>query len=214
MKVKQWLNRLNILNKQIDKYCLICFEKMNKSLFINSFICDSCLKSMNPEFKKIKMNDLCGYAIYPYQESVKELLYKFKGCNDIVLKNVFINQYKLLIEIMFFNYVIVYVPSSDISNIRRGFNHVVEMFSCLKNQKIYCIEKIEDIKQSSLDKNKRAEIGNYLRLNEKVSLIKNKNILIVDDVLTTGSTINACYKLLKNFTNKKIKFLVMSYVCR
>ena len=36
----------------------------------------------------------------------------------------------------------------------------------------------------------------------------------MDDVLTTGSTLLACYELLKTIKPKKIIFLVMSYSCR
>ena len=45
-------------------------------------------------------------------------------------------------------------------------------------------------------------------------LIKNKKILLVDDVLTTGSTMKACINLLKNNQVKKLNFLAMSYTCR
>ena len=88
------------------------------------------------------------------------------------------------------------------------------MFSCLVNKKVDCIVKINDIKQSSLTKQERLLTKDNFALNNNTLLLKDKNILIVDDVLTTGSTINACYQLLKNVTKKKIKFLVMSYVCR
>ena len=44
--------------------------------------------------------------------------------------------------------------------------------------------------------------------------MKNKKILLVDDVLTTGSTMKACINLLKNNQVKKLNFLAMSYTCR
>lgn len=214
MNLIQWLSQLNISNKPTHNYCLICFNEIENNFF-KKCICDDCLKNMNPCFKKIKLNNINGYAVYKYDETIKELLYKFKGCFDIVLKDVFISQYKKIIELLFINYVIVFVPSYIDSDIKRGFNHIKEMFSCLKNKKVDCIEKTKNIKQSSLEKNERKNIEKYLKIKkDEINLIKNKKILIVDDVLTTGSTINACYNLLKQYTNKEIKFLVMSYVCR
>lgn len=197
----------------MNKYCLVCFSEIH-NIFFDKKICDKCLKSMNPIFKKIKIENIEGIALYEYRDTIKELLYKFKGCNDIDLKDVFTYHYKLILSILFINYVIVYVPSYKEHNVNRGFNHVQEMFSCLSNKNKDCIIKINDIKQSSLNKDERNNVINNLKLLENAKELHNKNVLIVDDVLTTGSTIKACYKLLKQVTNKKIKFLVMSYVCR
>ena len=197
----------------MNRYCLVCFEHF-ENIFFNKPICDNCLKSMNPVFKKVKLQEIDGLAIYEYKDTIKELLYKFKGCYDVMLKDVFIYPYKLLLEILFFGYVVIYVPSYKDKDEKRGFNHIKEMFACLSNKKIDCIIKINDIKQSSLTKIERLKAqDNFVLINNNLSLV-DKNILIVDDVLTTGSTINACYQLLKKVTKKKIKFLVMSYVCR
>lgn len=79
---------------------------------------------------------------------------------------------------------------------------------------IICLEKIKDIKQSSYHFSERQNISNYLTVNDNIKLIKNKKVLLVDDVLTTGSTMKSCINLLKNNQAKKINFLAMSYTCR
>ena len=40
--------------------------------------------------------------------------------------------------------------------------------------------------------------------------IKNKNIILVDDIITTGSTIRTCSKMLKNFQVKEICILAIA----
>ena len=79
---------------------------------------------------------------------------------------------------------------------------------------ISCLEKNKDIKQSSYHFSERQNISNYLTVNDNIKLIKNKKVLLVDDVLTTGSTMKSCINLLKNNQVKKINFLAMSQTCR
>ena len=71
------------------------------------------------------------------------------------------------------------------------------------------IVKTDNFKQSSLSKKERENI--YLKLKiidgEKIS---NKNVLLVDDVMTTGSSVKSCIKLLSKFNPKSIKILIMS----
>lgn len=201
--------------KPINSFCLICFNKIDPLMkLLNINICFDCLTKMKPSIKKIQLDDLFGIGIYPYQDTIKDLLYQFKGCYDIALKDAFINHYAFLFRIIFFNYVIVFVPSYEEKNKIRGFNHVEEMFKCLKIKTCKCLIKTKDVKQSSKNKVSRLEIKQYFSLNNNAYTLKDKNILLVDDVLTTGSTLLACYELLKTIKPKKIKFLVMSYSCR
>ena len=53
------------------------------------------------------------------------------------------------------------------------------------------------------------DIKSYMKVKQNVNLF-NKKVLIVDDVYTTGSTIDAAINLIKGLRPKKIKVLVMS----
>jgi predicted amidophosphoribosyltransferase len=66
--------------------------------------------------------------------------------------------------------------------------------------------------QAGLQRKQRLEnVRNAFKLNKKfVNLIKNKNILLIDDVVTTGATINECTKVLKSSGASKIFCLTLA----
>lgn len=74
-----------------------------------------------------------------------------------------------------------------------------------------CLIKIKNTKtQSNLSANERTEnIKNAFFVDNKLEL-KNKNIILFDDIATTGSTINEISKILKEAGVKKILVLVIA----
>jgi len=112
---------------------------------------------------------------------------------------------------MFYQYLIVPIPSDKIADERREFNHVIEMFKCLNLPILKIIEKIDSYKQSDQLKEDRNNIIKHLKLSH-IEKIRNKRILLVDDVFTTGNTISAATRLLEEGSPKDIKILVMAKV--
>ncbi|MGB9621387.1 MAG: ComF family protein, partial [Brevinematia bacterium] len=110
--------------------------------------------------------------------------------------------------------IIIPVPVSLISFLKRGFNLVDELFKefAIKNKIPYIKvlgKRITSKEQKKLSKEERIQLVKkkfYIKKNIDLS---NKNILIVDDVFTTGSTINACYELVKKLGANKIFSLTL-----
>ena len=86
---------------------------------------------------------------------------------------------------------------------------MVEIFKCLDLKMYRCLVKTENIKQKELNYEDRQKIGEILKFDEKF-VIKNKKILIVDDVITTGASMKAAIKILKNNGAKKVKVLCLA----
>ena len=150
-----------------------------------------------------------GLAIYEYDDNIKSILYQFKGCYDIELAPVFLNRFKQELHLMYRRYTLVAAPSYELDNQKREFRHIEEMFKIINLPIIYAIEKITPFKQAEHTKKERGQIIKHLKLvNPKE--ITGRKVLIVDDVLTTGSTIRAMIELVKTARPKCIKVLVMT----
>lgn len=140
---------------------------------------------------------------------MESVLYQIKGCGDIELCDIFLDKFRNELRLFYKGYLLVPAPSYYLDDERRGFNHVEQIFSSLKMSFLKCITKRDKYKQSEQSKNKRGDIGKHLVLSH-IEEIKNKKILIVDDVFTTGNTVRAIIRLIKPYRPKDIKVLVIS----
>ncbi|MCD8203564.1 MAG: hypothetical protein LUB56_00330 [Coprobacillus sp.] len=168
------------------------------------------MKAFNPVFGKDKINDKYKlYYLYNYDQNIRDLIYRYKGCNDYELKDAFIKRFSFWLRMKFSGYTIVPAPSSKEKEEERGFQHVEEVFSALKFKINQCFIKTSDFKQSSLTVNERKEVASKLEIVNGQS-VKGKRILIVDDIYTTGSTVKAMISKLEPYHPKDIKVLVVA----
>ena len=148
-------------------------------------------------------------ALYEYSEFIKKQIYLFKGCYDYEMKDIFLNLFIKELKIYFKGYKIIPVPSYKKDDELRGFNHVVEVFKQMGLEVYPIIEKTMHFKQAEKSAKERQSIKKYLQLNTDKSLKKDR-VLIVDDIYTTGATINAVIKLVETLNPKEIRVLVLS----
>ena len=150
-------------------------------------------------------------SIYEYGEGMQSTLYQFKGCYDIELAPLFLEYPLPWLKLRYRNYVLIPAPSSASHNQQRGFNHVIEAFSILGLPILPILAKTSDRKQTDCSAAERAQVGKILTIAKKVDL-RDKNVLFVDDVFTTGSTAKACLDLLSTLHPKRMEGLVLSKV--
>lgn len=196
------------------KICKVCFKEFSEFNMVNFFhanndLCAKCLNSFNPLFTKTKIQNIKTFILYEYNDFLKNALYKLKGSGDIEIATIFLSSISLFLKFKYFGYLIVLAPSYIKREDERGFAHLSEIFKPLKKQMISPIIKISDRKQSDLSLEERKKIEDYIIWDEKMT-INNKKILLVDDVITSGSTLNACLNLIKKHQPKKIQVLVIS----
>ena len=198
----------------MDNFCKICFKRIgDNSLYNlvnkNNFLCEDCFCKFEAKFISFRIGNVKGLSIYEYTDYLKELIYKFKGCYDYELKDVFLYRYLTYLRFKYHGYCIVYVPSYYIDDERRGFNHVKAIFESLKLKELAILRKKIAHKQSDQTFKGRKNINIVLEIDENANL-KDKKILLVDDIMTTGSTLLTSIELLKSKGAKKIEILVVA----
>ncbi len=116
------------------------------------------------------------------------------------------------------NYIIIYPSMWFFKKLKRWYNHseiLAKYISKKTNIKLWkkYIKKIKTTRQQSkLSKEERVLnlVNTFKIANNKVDKIDKKIFIIVDDVISTGSTINELSKILKQNWAKKIIWLIIA----
>lgn len=112
--------------------------------------------------------------------------------------------------------IIIPVPISKKREKQRGYNQsyliAKELSRFLEIQLIdYCLYKFKDvIEQSKLNKEERKQNLKNVYLLKNEEKIRNKKILLVDDIFTTGATANECCKTLHQANIKEVSILTIA----
>lgn len=170
-----------------------------------------CCKS---KIKRVENQD--NILSYGYYGGVlKALILAFKYDKNFTAGNVIS---ELLLNLINENSMefdaIYYVPMSKSSVKKRGFNQceiIAKKLSKSLNIPVSnSLIKIKNTKeQKSLSKEERYKnIKGAFKIRE--NNIKNKRILLIDDVVTTGATLLECKKILENFNVEEITVLTIA----
>ncbi|WP_297630272.1 phosphoribosyltransferase family protein [uncultured Clostridium sp.] len=200
----------NVLDMIFQGFLEIIFPKKNECLICKEEaegICNKCSKKI----VKCEKSDI-SYAYY--NEELKELILLFKFRKNFnageVLASFLIEKLKDEKE----EYILTFVPISKRKMKKRGFNQCE--YLCKKAGKVLKIDVIETLiqvkdvrEQKTLSKQERSNnVKGIFKIINKEK-IKNKKLILVDDVITTGATLKECEKILKNGGIGSIKLLTI-----
>lgn len=235
----KYLPKMKILNFLLTfiypKTCMSCDTLLNYNAKIE--LCDNCAKDFNPYrgnrcitcdrpidntgecsiCKNEKIYFEKGYCVYPYAGAVRNTILNFKFKNMALYYTYLgskMTEYYFEYIMESYDYITA-VPIHKKKLKVRGYNQA-ELLAEYISEQInipYCtvLKRTVNTKpQNALNKKERAvNVKNAFSLIDNID-IKNKSILIVDDIFTTGTTINECCKVLKKAGAFKVDFLSLS----
>lgn len=198
----------------------LCEECTAKFTFNNGNICRKCGRPVDNEAyyclecqNHPKMFELARSPMR-YEDNVSRLMLNYKFHNKKYLAKYFAEaMYDCYIKYGFKCDLIIPVPLSAERKRERGYNQaeklaerLSELLKITINSKV-CVKIINNPKQTELNaKARRANVIGAYKITDRNS-VKGKSILLVDDVLTTGSTTSEIARKLYNAGAKSVKVL-------
>ena len=176
----------------------------------NNFnVCSQCL----PEEHSWEQ----GFSAYSYKSQTKKAVYLFKYHNKIIVAKPFVEQMTKVILPFIDNFdMVTYVPKFWFSSLTQNYNQSQIIAQLLaKNIKKPCYNLLKKTKWTK----KQAKLTKKMRLKnlsdsfkvKKAKLVSKKNILLIDDIFTTGTTLNNCTKALQQKGAETVYILT---ICR
>jgi ComF family protein len=209
-----------------ERICPSCREKLQ---YIKEPRCKKCSKPIEIEEKELcgdcehkKFHFEKGYAVWVYDETMKRSIANFKYHNKKEYAKFYIDEivrlYGSVIKKLSVD-AIVPVPLHPSKYRERGYNQADILAKGIgKKLELPVISKLllrtkKTLPQKKLsDKERFRNLQEAFQYNEKVTDAyqgKLTKVLLVDDIYTTGSTIEACSKQLLTNGVKEVYFIIL-----
>lgn len=157
--------------------------------------------------------------IFKYEGKIRKIILDYKFNEKAYMYLMFVDF--LLKDEKIFNHIrnydtIIPVPISKKRQKERGYNQSLLIAREIANKLNLrlvnnCLIKTKNIvEQSTLNKEDRKKNIQGVYELKNYQLLENKKILLIDDIYTTGSTVNECSKILRQGNPKKIGVLVLA----
>lgn len=204
---------MNLLNLLFPSKCPFC-GKLLSNTNSNLICCEEC----NSKLKKnvfpftdgtydFLPNNKAFYCVYKYVDMLRDAVIRYKFKDEVWLAKPFSKMILDYIEqhssFSLFD-VIVCVPVSKSRLKNRSYDQTLEIAKFISKEKeipiVNCLlknEKFGDNAAEHKDRIQRISESRYEFIGNDLS-VNSKNILLIDDVITTGSTIRECTDILIN----------------
>jgi len=214
-----------LINTLFPPKCIFCYKILKNESDIN--ICESCFENIpfldvnQSNYSKIFTAPFCDVVVSScrYEGIVKKALTDFKF-NDRpslykALAYIMLSTLKIMVNTKDID-IVVAVPLSRKRGRIRGYNQAGLLASYIArelhrvNASSILVRTRDTQRQASLHRDKRnLNVSNAFSVID-YNYIKGKNVLVVDDIFTTGNTISECARALKNAGAVKVYCAVVA----
>ena len=178
--------------------CLGCGRQQT-----NNQLCHDCYR-WQQKGKKL----LNHTALYQYNDAMRQFMQQYKFNGDYDLRVIFNCVLSQKINILNAD-IIVPIPVSDHTMVTRGFNQTTGLIEGIQYEQLLKVSAGQKAHQSQFNRKIRMMRKQPFMLIEQVSL-EGKEILLVDDVYTTGNTLYHAADLLYECGAKNVKSISLS----
>lgn len=134
-------------------------------------------------------------SLFHYNEFLKETIAKYKYRGDYAIASAFSSYIKVALAKLEFD-LLVPVPLSSERLYERGFNQAEALAECAGFSCNDILARVHSEKQSKKSRKERMTITKIFQV-KSPDFVTGKNILLLDDIYTTGSTIRNAAKELR-----------------
>ncbi len=190
-----------VLNLLFPHKCVLCRKVLSDK---EIDICNECRKDI-PEFShpSNRIPFVEDWTALWYYKDVRHSIFRFKFRNTRSYADVYARQLalKLMTRPETYDYI-TWVPVSFRRRLKRGYDQVALIAKALSKEMGIPVvstlrKKRHNMPQSTIsdDSQRRANVLGVYRVNPKAP-IAGKQILLIDDVITTGATCSECARTL------------------
>ncbi len=202
----------SILTLLLPKQCFGC------SAFIEGFFCENCYFFIRPSFQVSTLFSNKHYFFVEYNSVVKDVFHYIKFSDQQILVAYLANLLST-VKLNNFDYDFwVPVPYHRKRLKKRGYHLIDQLFESffIKHDipKLDLLERIyytDHLFDKSIEE-RESILAGVFSFKIEPYMIKQKKILVVDDIVTTGTTMNECLRLLSNMDVSKISVLSFAKV--
>ena len=195
-----------LINFVIPPVCISCQQLMS---FSRKVICEGCFNSLPPlptllvqtlrnEMEDEQFDDL--FILFEFNQTLQHLIHLLKYRRFTKMATYFAKAIVQCLESPQYD-IVTGIPLNKVRERERGYNQsnlIAEYFSILTQISFEAnlLERTRNtVSQTQLKKGERIQNVRNAFICQKP--VTGKRILLIDDVVTTGSTVNECSKILK-----------------
>ena len=205
LKKNLTFGELLFLKKEESTLCLVCYSSFE---MIGEEHCPNCYKKgVSSSCQDCQLwckegIEVSHEAIFSYNQAMKDFFNRYKFDGDYMLRKVFatilsenLKKYK--------GYDFVLIPLSPERYAKRGFNQVAGLIEAAGLSHLDVLGKREEKASSSKNRSERlaTELPFFIKEDSRVP----KKILLIDDIYTTGATVNRVKSMLENAGAEEVR---------